>query len=977
MALVLIICVSLIRFKMIEYRIKNFKEIYKSNPNKTIEEIDKTNATSYLTKVFSIDLCNTMNDQFLEDYIIIYFSLTLTIMIYFWNAFKCNKDHEHYCKFFQLEKKRCDRRNNYDRSKTIKSNEIDIQNKYSLRIPFTKRRINILDKFTILGLKCDCRVEFPIPMSPFSKRNRFITGIIYAAYTYNILKIFEFILVGGDQTIQTVEKTQDLFKNFKLNDSISSVKNINLTSMSDKITNNFNNFTQSATKYAERGILMDLLKQICSVLIIGLRYYPVLLCVELKRKSKFCYFICSIYVLSLLFYYVYMNIFCLLSAMEAIKDAHNLQSNSNSNKLINSIKSKIPELANVRMIKINKTSTHLATSNQNFTSRIQRNIKITNMSNNSDLSLSENLLSINKSTFYDNIMYEKFVFYAVLCLITFYMLTEFLFLLIESIKKFKLKQQLKKNTCNCCKKKLNDDNQIAKNDEYFDEIKIKLDQFQNKKVKHEINYTKELIKKKMKKPKSLLKYLIEKYFYENRADFRYSKQFINTQIIAFILLYYITCIIIRKSNQIVNLSSNFLVLLINFIFRMSINTNESSFSAFNSKAELNLVVESLFRNVNALIIISCCLTSFIYIVQLLLGIKNYHKTVLEAYQGIYLNIPSPKRFSNAKLASSSLHYSGYAIGYLLWGYLILFEVILVVMLVIRFLVKFYFIAENLAKIFLPILTIFLFKKILIWYLCRFFLIEKSNNKVFGLRNNKLYFLLNHFNFFFDCFLGSFVCLMRMAKSSLAALFFMPRLDYSIFGRQLEKTDMGFISYVTFIHMEVNQTHPVKCCFVHLLKESLNEEKNYSIDKRHILVRNRWFLAVTLINNPFLKRERKKYLYLQSLIPKCESFEQFFNRRVKNMFTNNNMKNKSKSTSCLVNELNNDIKNNQIKTSTLNNYQINVYNDNISKPALINHHNFNIAKINQNNSLYINENSNNFLQTGRNSVESSMYDYLEN
>ncbi len=955
---------------MIEYRINNFKEIYKRNPNKTIEEIDKTNATSYLTKIFSIDLCNTMNDQFLEDYIIIYFSLSLTIMIYFWNAFKCEKDHEYYCKFYQAGIKRCER---IDSSNEIKKN--DENNRNFFTIPFTRKKINLSEKFTILCFKCDCHVELPIPMSPFSKRNRFITGIIYAAYTYNILKIFEYILVGGDQTFEAVDKTQNLFKNLKFNDSLSYVSNINLTSIPDKITHNFNNFTESAIKYGERGILMDLLKQICSVLIIGLRYYPVLLCVELKRKSKFCYFICSLYVLSLLFYYVYMNIFCLLSAMEAIKDAHNLPANGNSNQFINTIKSRIPELANVRMIKTNKSTKNFSSFNNTF-NRIQRNIKSSNMTNNNESSLRENLLSINKSTFYDNIMYEKFIFYAVLCLITFNMLTEFIYLLVQSLNKFKLKQQMKKNTCTCCKKKFNDEiNKTENKDDYVNEIEIKLDEYQEKKVKHEINYAKDLIRKKIRKPKSLLKYLIEKYFYENRPDFRYSKQFINTQIIAFILLYYITCIIIRKSNQIVNLSSNFLVLLINFILKMSTNDNENSFSAFNSKEQLNLIVESLFRNVNTLIIVSCCITSFIYVVQLLLGIKNYHNTVLDAYKGIYLNIPSPKRFSNAKIASSSLHYSGYAIGYLLWGYLILFEVILVVMIIIRFLIKFYFIAENLAKIFLPILTIFLFKKILIWYLCRFFLIEKSN-KTFGLRNNKLYFLLNHFNFFFDCFLGSFVCLMRMAKSSLAALFFMPRLDYSIFGRQLEKTDMGFISYVTFIHMEVNQTHPVKCCFVYLLKESLSNYKKFSLDKRHILARNRWCLAVTLINNPYLKRERKKYLYLQSLIPKCESFEQFFNRRVKNIFVNDNIKKKSKSTSCLVNELN-VLNNNQIKTSTLNDYQFNIY-----KSPLIITHQLNISKNNQNlDSFYMNHNSNKFIKSAstdkNSSVESSMYDYLEN
>ena len=218
-------------------------------------------------------------------------------------------------------------------------------------------------------------------------------------------------------------------------------------------------------------------------------------------------------------------------------------------------------------------------------------------------------------------------------------------------------------------------------------------------------------------------------------------------------------------------------------------------------------------------------------------------------------------------------------------------------MVIKFLIKFYFITEDIAKIVLPITTIFLFKRIIIWYLSRFFLTKKSQNR-FLLRNHKLYFILNHFNFFFDCFLGSFVCFMRMAKSSVAALFFMPRLDYSIFGRFLERTDMGFISYVTFIHMEVNQTHPVKIAFCEILRLSIKNETNeYRTSKR---IRNKWQLLYTLIKYPNLKRDRKKFILLKNQIPKSESFEQFFNRRVRNIFKYEN-KAKGQSNPCLDNE----------------------------------------------------------------------------
>lgn len=169
-----------------------------------------------------------------------------------------------------------------------------------------------------------------------------------------------------------------------------------------------------------------------------------------------------------------------------------------------------------------------------------------------------------------------------------------------------------------------------------------------------------------------------------------------------------------------------------------------------------------------------------------------------------------------------------------------------------------------------------------------------------LRNHKLYYILGHFNFFFDCFLGSFVCFVRMAKSSMAALFFMPRLDYSIFGRFLERTDMGFISYVTFIHMDVNQSHPVKNAFCELLQQSLKKRNKSPLSSRSKTIRNKWFVAVTLARNQSLKKQRKHYLFFSNKIQKVESFEQFLERRVKTFFSTETRK-RSRSVPSILDE----------------------------------------------------------------------------
>lgn len=232
---------------------------------------------------------------------------------------------------------------------------------------------------------------------------------------------------------------------------------------------------------------------------------------------------------------------------------------------------------------------------------------------------------IKKSLFLDNIMYEKFLFYAVLCLITFNIVFEFILLLKQSLKKC---TNSKKNESSLSRKSLH---------------------------QHEVNYTKRLLKHHISKPISFSRNIFEKYIYKNHPDFRYPKQFINTQIIAFVLLYYITCIIIRKSRLIVNLSSNVLVLIINFIFQSSTDSATSSFIT-NSRSQLNVLIKSLFDHIARDIAIACMLTSGLYLIQLFLGIRNYQRHVLNAYKGVYVDIPSPKNFSNTKIASSSLHY---------------------------------------------------------------------------------------------------------------------------------------------------------------------------------------------------------------------------------------------------------------------------------------------------------------------------------
>jgi hypothetical protein len=159
--------------------------------------------------------------------------------------------------------------------------------------------------------------------------------------------------------------------------------------------------------------------------------------------------------------------------------------------------------------------------------------------------------------------------------------------------------------------------------------------------------------------------------------------------------------------------------------------------------------------------------------------------------------------------------------------------------------------ELLAQIILPIIAIFVLKRFIIWFITHYFLVNTNlkSRQSLTLHNPKLYLIMNHFNFFFDCFIITFECFTRVVFAVIIAVFLMPRLDCSIYGRQMESYDIGFVSYVTFIHMEVNQTHPVKLAFVNLLS---SESSTHRITK----AKKRWFLIYTLLKNPSLIKTRK-------------------------------------------------------------------------------------------------------------------------
>lgn len=140
-----------------------------------------------------------------------------------------------------------------------------------------------------------------------------------------------------------------------------------------------------------------------------------------------------------------------------------------------------------------------------------------------------------------------------------------------------------------------------------------------------------------------------------------------------------------------------------------------------------------------------------------------------------------------------------------------------------------------------------------------FLQRKS--KVLALKNLRTFGLFLYFKFFYDCFTGIAFCIVRMFKSILIGILFMPRIDHSFMGRNLEKMDPAFMSYIGYLHWESHHTNPIVISFCEIMRQGAcsreKKQDNNSNQLKRSRIINRWRLVNILMKNPSLMRFRRK------------------------------------------------------------------------------------------------------------------------
>ncbi|XP_046542385.1 stimulated by retinoic acid gene 6 protein-like [Haliotis rubra] len=279
-----------------------------------------------------------------------------------------------------------------------------------------------------------------------------------------------------------------------------------------------------------------------------------------------------------------------------------------------------------------------------------------------------------------------------------------------------------------------------------------------------------------------------------------------------------------------------------------------------------------------------------YILRIFVSYKLQLKRLI---RGDHSFIPKHcSSLSRSTLVAHSLMYSGSQIAYILWGYYMMILSIFIISLILAYLLilpLLGFVSRLLLEPFWTILPtvlvsytvyylqILVSKKALLQneHFC-----NNTTNKVrrvLALDNRRVFHNVSYFLFFFHILLGLYTCLVRIAKGILLGVVFLGRIDRSGLVKGFEHWDTGYLSFVSFLQVELAHTHPVLVVFCQLLMNGARDRRmarfSLSQDGRNgspyktfgdvellsmessYRVRTRWMKAYTLIRNPALRTDR--------------------------------------------------------------------------------------------------------------------------
>ncbi|KAK0042846.1 stimulated by retinoic acid 6 protein [Biomphalaria pfeifferi] len=305
--------------------------------------------------------------------------------------------------------------------------------------------------------------------------------------------------------------------------------------------------------------------------------------------------------------------------------------------------------------------------------------------------------------------------------------------------------------------------------------------------------------------------------------------------------------------------------------------------------------------------ISLALTVFQTLYNIFMFTRNYRYHMLKLFQGDTKFLADWKSSANSKLISS-FNCVGYVIVFSVSNFSVSFMVASFILILVfgklYYDIKTTQIGEFFKNVFIAISFPLLGQifTMMLSLLSRRYLLQrkvKVTDKELPLNvdNRKLYEVLSYFYLYLSMTIGILSCLSRFILSAAFGFFSLGRLDKSIYSRDLQKFDGAYGTYLAMLQVDNAHNNPSVRLFTHLLWSgvlvtrlrnsggndveianlipTLNHRStpSYSVRRnasgsdffmfsdrvncKSKQARTRWFLAQTLINNPKLRRERRK------------------------------------------------------------------------------------------------------------------------
>ncbi len=202
------------------------------------------------------------------------------------------------------------------------------------------------------------------------------------------------------------------------------------------------------------------------------------------------------------------------------------------------------------------------------------------------------------------------------------------------------------------------------------------------------------------------------------------------------------------------------------------------------------------------ICVSAVLTLLLHSLQLLAGMANYREHKKQLRQGIFEDIPWISSQKEYSIMGTSVKYSGFLVGYIAWGFVISFHIILFVLGLICLLLIRISSAQLLVGVLVPVIVVCCLRSGSLAVIIRC-ISSKDDNKTLKEENRRSYAILVYFGFFaskfsffcevemqermsfVDCFIGIASCIMRLLYGTGMNLWYMGRIDCSYLIRPWE------------------------------------------------------------------------------------------------------------------------------------------------------------------------------------------------